>query len=130
MGLWSASVEAAPLTLCHSNKRRKLQLPALSNQTQHLELAANTQPNATITNGSLEQATKPAAKSTAKFAPLAEIPLAASSTPVGVGTVPTGASILIIQEPWLKQHVKGLAAGTVCWDWLRLAHLQGAGAPL
>ena len=113
MGPWSGTVEAFPLALCNNNKRRKLQQPRLSNQTQHPELAANTQPNATITNGSLKQATKPAAKSTAKFVPLAEIPLAASSTPVGVGTVSTGASILIIQEPWLKQRVKSLAsAGT------------------
>ena len=88
MGLWSGTVEAFPLALCNNNKRRKLQQPRLSNQTQHPELAANTQPNATITNGSLKQATKPAAKSTAKFVPLAEIPLAASSTPVSNVSLP------------------------------------------
>ena len=86
-----------------SSKRRKVQLPSSSTQMQHPELVANAQPSATITNGLLEQVTaKPAARSTAKFVPLAEIPLAASPTPVVVGTVPTGASILIIQEPWLS----------------------------
>ena len=84
-----------------------MQLPSSSTQMQHPELVANAQPSATITNGLLEQVTaKPAARSTArstaKFVPLAEIPLAASPTHVVVGTVPTGASILIIQEPWLS----------------------------
>ena len=86
-----------------SCKRRKLHQPASPSQTQHPELAANAQPSATMTNGLLKQVTaKPAARSTAKFVPLAEIPLAALPTPVVVGTVPTGASILTIQEPWLS----------------------------
>ena len=92
MGPRSGSVEAVPLVL-YSSKRRKLQRP---------ELAANTLPKSTVANNSLKQATKPAAKSTAKFVPLklAEIPLPATSTPVVVGTVPIEASILITQEPW------------------------------
>ena len=102
MGPRIGSVEAYPANT-PSSKRRKLHQPASPTQTQHPELVANVPPSATITNGSLNQVTvKPAARSTAKFVPLAEIPLAASPTPVVVGTVPTGASILIIQEPWLS----------------------------
>ena len=76
MGPRSGSVEAVPPVL-YSSKRRKLQRP---------ELAANTLPKSTVANNSLKQATKPAAKSTAKFVPLklAEIPLPATSTPVVV----------------------------------------------
>ena len=42
-----------------------------------------------------------------KFVPLDDLPPAASPTPVVEGTVPDGASILIIQQPWIGLILDG-----------------------
>ena len=59
-----------------------------------------------------------AATPTAKFVPLNVIPPAAVPTPVVAGAVPAGASILIIQQPWLGLILDGRKSleirGRVC----------------
>ena len=53
-----------------------------------------------------------------RFKPLASIPPAATPTPVVPGRIPVGASILIIQEPWLGLILEGKKQleirGTIC----------------